>query len=209
MIVAFSNQKGGTGKTTLAINTAAELAGRGQRVLLVDADPQASVISWASQRPDTPFTVVAMARHNLLSDVKRIATSHAWTLLDSPPAADEIARACLMAADGVVVPVEPSGFSAWAASLTIQHIREVRARRGQLQAAIVISRKIPRTVLGQSMATAAAALELPVLKSEITQRIAFAESMTLGRTIQEYEPRGPAAQEIAQFVQELTGGLPT
>ena len=113
MIISFLNQKGGVGKTTLSVNVAARLASQGQKVLLVDADKQGSAATWASLREETPFQVVSMARENLAKDVIRLATDYEATIIDGPPHAVGIARACIIASDFVALPIEPSGLSTW------------------------------------------------------------------------------------------------
>ena len=76
MIIAFLNQKGGVGKTTLSINMAADLANRGHKVLLIDADKQGSSSTWASLREDAPFQVVSLARENMARDTLKLEHSN-------------------------------------------------------------------------------------------------------------------------------------
>ena len=135
---------------------------------------------------------------------KRSSASATFTtgiVIDGTPRDDAITRSCLIAADIVVIPIEPSALSAWASDRTVGQVEEARIYRPDLQARIVISRKIPGTVLGREMRLLE--LPLPVLETEITQRVAFAESMLQAQSIQEYAPNSAAAREIAELIKEL------
>ena len=200
-VLAFLNQKGGTGKTTLSLNVAYALAHDNQRVLLIDADQQASANAWSSLREDQPFAVVAIPRKNLHKEVERQRDIYDWIVIDGTPRDDAITRSCLIAADIVVIPIEPSALSAWASDRTVGQVDEARIYRPDLHAFFVVSRKIPGTVLGREMRLLE--LPLPVLETEITQRVAFAESMLHAQSIQEYAPGSAAAREIAALIEEL------
>ena len=133
MIIAFLNQKGGVGKTTLSINMAADLANRGHKVLLIDADKQGSSSTWASLREDAPFQVVSLARENMARDTLKLAADFEFTVIDGPPHAEEIARSCIIAADFVALPIEPSGLSTWAADLTVKQVQEAQEYKETLK----------------------------------------------------------------------------
>lgn len=203
MIISFLNQKGGVGKTTLSINAAAYLASQGHKVLLVDADKQGSATTWAGLRDETDFQVVSMARENLAKDVLRIAADYEHTVIDGPPHAEGIARACVIASDFVALPIEPSGLSTWASDLTVRQVREAQDYKDTIKCGFVVSRKIGKTVIGREIRTMASEAGIPILQSEIEQRVAYAESMTMGKTIFEWLPNSPAAKEIANLTKEI------
>ena len=206
MVLALVNRKGGVGKTTLAVNIAACLARQGQPVLLVDADPQGSATAWASVRDAEaapPFQVISLPRSNLGPDVAQLSRNFGWTLLDGPPAGAEIARACIAAADRVLLPVEPSALSAWAADLTVEQVQAAQSFKPDLLAWFVVTRKIPGTVIGREMRHLIAQTGIPVLATEITNRVAFAESLTVGQSICEYAPRNAGTAEIKALTQEI------
>lgn len=202
MIVSFINQKGGVGKTTLSINVAASLA-RSGRVLLVDADEQGSSDAWASLREQKTFTVVRMARKNLARDVLEMSPDYTHTIIDGPPRAQEIARSVMMASEVVLIPIEPSGLSTWAASETVAQVREAQSYKPSLKCGFVVSRKIGQTVIGREIRDMAAGEGFPILQSEILQRVPFAESLTLGQSIFDYAPDSPAAREIDSLIGEV------
>lgn len=203
MIISFLNQKGGVGKTTLSINVAARLASQGQKVLLVNADKQGSATTWASLRDETPFQVVSMARENLAKDVIQLASDFDATVIDGPPHAEGIARACIIASDFVALPIEPSGLSTWASDLAVKQVKEAQDFKETLKCGFVVSRKIGNTVIGREIRSMAADAGIQLLDAEVEQRVAYAESLTIGKTIFEWSPAGTAAKEIVTLTDEI------
>jgi len=206
MIVAVLNQKGGVGKTTVALHLAAGLASSGSRVLLVDADPQGSARDWAAVRQTAPaFTVVGLDRPTLHRDLSDLAAGYAHVVIDGPPRVTDLTRSAILAADVVLIPVQPSPLDVWACSEIVGLIKEASVYTERLKSASVVNRKIVGTAMGRDATQALAAYEVPVLESQIAQRIAFAEALASGQTVQETTPGSPAAEEITALVNEVLG----
>ncbi|MGH6678527.1 MAG: ParA family partition ATPase [Bradyrhizobium sp.] len=203
MVISCLNQKGGVGKTTLSVNLAACLANQGGKILLIDADKQGSASTWAGLRSEPAFQVVSMARENMAKEALRLAADFDHTVIDGPPHAEQIARSCIIASNIVILPIEPSGLSTWASDLTVRQVSEAQAFKESLKCGFVVSRKIGKTVIGRDIRAMAAAAGIPIFATEIEQRVAFAESMTLGQTIFEWSPSSAAAREIELLTREL------
>lgn len=203
MIISFINQKGGVGKTTIAINVASALAQQGFKTLLIDADKQGSSSTWASFREETPFQVVSLARENMAKDALSLATEYDFTLIDAPPHAEAISRSCIIASDLVVMPIEPSGLSTWASDVTVQQVEQAREYKETLKCGFVVSRKMGKTVIGRQVREMVENTGMRVFDADIENRVAFAESMTMGQTIFEWGADKKAMAEIETLTKEL------
>ncbi len=205
MIIGVLNRKGGVGKTTIAVNVAATMAAAGVRVLLVDADPHASALSWSSLRERDPlFAIVGMARPTLHRELPAIAAKFDAVIIDGGPGVNDLGRAAILASDLVLIPVQPSPYDVWAAAETVQQIREARQFRPGLKAAFIINRKVANTTIGrQAMVTLAQFEDLPVLAAGLNQRGIYAESAAHGLAVIELAPHSEAAREISNLVQQI------
>jgi chromosome partitioning protein len=212
MIVALLTQKGGVGKTTLALHLAGAWARQGCRVTVIDADPQGSALDWSEQRAKegSPrlFGVLGLARDTLHREAPEIARGVDHVVIDGPPRIAGLMRSALLAADLVLVPAQPSPFDGWASGEMLNLIREARIFRPELVARFVLNRCAARTIIARETGDALAEHDPPLLAARIGQRVAFADAARTGQLVFEVESGGAAAREITALAAEIAGFAP-
>lgn len=207
--IALSNLKGGVGKSTLSLNLATCLHRAGHRVLLVDADPQGTCSAWASraaeQGHDGP-PVVAIVGAALRRDLGKVGAGFDVVVIDSPPRMGAEARAAMLAADLVVVPVTPGAADIWAARETVAVLEEARSLRPELRAVVVLNRA-DRTTLAKMASRAIEDLGVPSLGVTVAQRVAFGEATLAGQGVVDYASSSDAAREVRRFAKAALAAI--
>ena len=193
--IAVISQKGGSGKTTLALHLAVASSATGQNAALIDLDPQASAAKWADRREAELPVVLSAHASRLPNEIKRIQDAGCKTLfLDTAPHSDSSTLEAAKHADLVLIPCRPAILDMEAISNTLDL---VRAKGTPLY--VVMNAIAPQGREAVEAAEAIADLGAPVCPVRLVSRVAFSRSIITGLTAQEFEPEGKAAQEISQL----------
>ncbi len=199
VLVAVGNQKGGVGKTTLAVNLASLFAGRAD-VVLVDADPQATAVEWG-EAGSLPARVLAIPLDDD-ADPARWARTVAGleaevVVIDCPPQRGAAMAAALALADVLVIPVTPSGADLRATERTLELVAEARRRRGDgLPRVLLVPSKVDRrTAAGREIEAVLHELGEPV-GPMVSQRSAMVDAFSARQWVGQYAPRSPGHVEV-------------
>lgn len=203
-IIAMLNEKGGTGKSTLATNLATALHRRGLRVVLVDADPQGTARDWRAASPegaDLP-PVIAIDRYQMLaSSLASVSTD--VVVIDSPAKAESMSAAIVRVSHVALLVMQPSGADVWASAAAVKMIQARRDAGGEIDAAFLINRVSSKTKLSKVI-TAGEWNEYGIdqLASTVGNRVAFAQAMTGGISVLDMQDE-QAKQEVQAIITEL------
>ncbi len=200
--IALIAQKGGTGKTTLALSLAVAASQAGQTVAVIDRDPQASAGNWADRRAAKDTPAVVSAHVPRLQGVIDTARRNGVDLLviDTPGKSEQAALAAARAADLVLVPCRPQIYDIE----TLTATKEIVDLAGGKPAFVILNAVPPQGRRHEEARAAIQDMGFAVCPAVLVQRAAFGDAPNAGQSASEYEPGGKAAQEIEQVYKFTT-----
>ncbi|QKE41209.1 MAG: AAA family ATPase [Ferrovum myxofaciens] len=204
-IIAVINQKGGTGKTTLALNLAAGLALRGS-THLVDADPQRSVSQWVGMGAECAcLPPVLVIGSDPVTTLAKLARSHRYVVVDCPPAVQgPIIEAVMASADLVLIPVLPSPIDLWASVDMVTLVSRAQQKNRALQACLVLNQVETRNALSRAMHEAVAEFDMPALQAGMQRRAAYRSAAVEGTSVYGLGKRAQTAvADIEAIIEEV------
>ncbi len=204
-VITIAQQKGGAGKTTLAVNLAVGFAKAGKSVALMDIDPQGSAGRWFMTRADSTedpgLTFSTASAWGVSYEVRKLSEAHDIVIIDTPPKADSDLRPALRAADLVLVPIASSQLDLWAVEAVLY-----LAERERKPTMMVMTRSRAGTRLAAEVLQQASELDAGIADGMMANRVVYAESLGKGKAALEF-PKGPAHEEITQLVAEIDSVL--
>ena len=207
-VVSIAQQKGGAGKTTLAIQLGIAWLTEGRRVAMLDVDPQASLFSWFNLRrrrlgdDDSGLMVQGLSGWRLGSELGRLRREFDLVLIDTPPHAETDARSALRAADLALLPCQPNALDLWASKATLDLAGAVGT-----EVLLVLNRVPARSLAAAAIRAEIEAERWPLAAASLGNRQAFAASIGAGRGVAETAPASAAGQEIKALAAEVAGRL--
>ena len=190
--LAVLSQKGGTGKTTIAVHLAVAASRAGQTVVLIDLDPQASAAKWSDTRSeDTPIVISAHATR--LPQVLHTAEQGGVDLaiIDTSPNTDPTALNAAQVANLALIPSRDARFDLEAIGSTIQI-----GKMAGVEMRVVFNAVRSRSSMIYKAKRAVQVYGVPTAPCVLGDRVAFAHAVVDGKTAQEFEPRGKASDEV-------------
>jgi len=205
--LAIMSQKGGSGKTTLAVHLAAYAVGQKIKTALIDLDPQASAYKWNERRteddPQSPKLDAIKGTVTQLAGFLKLAEQNdlALVVIDTAPHSNSAAAIVAQLADFVLMPCRPALFDLDALASTVEIVTSAETP------AAVILNAAPRGKLADEARTALEGQGITVVPSAIYQRAAYSHAVIDGRAVHEYEPEGKATEEIARLYGNISRKL--
>lgn len=201
-IIAVLNMKGGSGKSTIATNLARGLQEHGS-ACIIDADPQGTALRWDNANPDdADLPAVFAASMPLNERIPQLASGWDFVVVDGAAKAKDRTRQSVEAADVALIPIRPSGADLWASEWLVGVIRNHQRMTGKPAAAFVISQQIVGTNLAGEIGDVLGQYDLPVLEGRTSQRVAYAEALSVGSTVLDANPNSKAAAEVRTLTKE-------
>ena len=207
-VIVVANQKGGVGKSTLSCNLAACAAQNGKKVMIVDADPQGSSMTWRSLREADNVSSIAITKPSIAKDIKNFENFD-LVVVDAGGRDNTLFRAATMAASHglMLIPVLASGVDVWATEDTFNILAEARALGIDIPAFAVFNQLKPRASLVGQAKEALAELtkdnDVVLLNSRIGDREDFKKAFLVGQGVTEFVQSGKASIEIQTLYNEL------
>tara|TARA_B100001540_G_scaffold42880_1_gene38088 strand:+ start:204 stop:836 length:633 start_codon:yes stop_codon:yes gene_type:complete len=207
-IIAFSNQKGGSGKSTLTANMAVLWSNSGYKVAVIDADAQQSLTYWLTERKkyygedDIGIDSYQFDVRNLAEELKNIKRKYDFILIDSPPSITFETIQIVKVANGLFVPVQPSPLDLMATLPFLQIAKQERKNP-----IIILNRVMPRAKLTEAMILRLRYAGAKIARSRISSKVIFAETFSVGRGVIDINITSDAAKEIINTGNEIIRNL--
>ncbi len=202
-VIAFSNQKGGSGKSTLSANLSVLWSNSGYKVAVIDADAQKSLSYWLEARKsyygedDIGITQLNFDIRNLIDEIKAIKRKYDFIIIDSPPSITFETMHVVKASDRVFVPVQPSPVDLMA---TLPFLKLQTERKNPI---IILNRVMPRAKLTDAMILRLRYAGAKIARSRLSSKVLFAETFSVGRGVVDISVTSDASKEIINVGNEI------